>query len=121
MTRQEELTIHEEDILAEHRTVVENSIIEKYHVIATTVGMLSDMRLYSFSKHHKIGTVIADEVSQMNQLSTLSLFLFDQRKTIFIGDNKQLKSVISSPSSSLAGLAFSIMDWLDIGLVSKYL
>lgn len=85
--------------------------MDKAHIIVATCATYCDNRISDWdNEKKKITTVLVDEAGMLPQPNALTSFFFGQIRTIFVGDNEQLKHQLNSHSAKIAGLASSVME-----------
>lgn len=94
-------------------------VIKKYSVLVCTVGSLADHRLMGILKkgedgeHVPVQALMVDEIGQLPQYCTFSLFGVNPRRIVFAGDFLQLRKNLNSYSAFLGGLDKSVMEWIS--------
>lgn len=89
--------------------------MDRYKVIVSTIGALSDRRVMGWNKGKNITTVFVDEIGQIKQPEIPFLFMFEPNRTVLIGDHMQRQPFVNSISATRAGLNICCMQWLDMG------
>lgn len=120
MNRQDLLTEAERTYLEEHTIQIEQDIMSNHRVIVCTVGACADHRILAWNKPIKISSVIVDEAGQLAQLRSLHAFRFGQIRTVFLGDQQQLRHVCASFAADTAGMPESVMEGFRLGYACQH-
>lgn len=107
------LTADEETLYDEHVRWLEKKIISQYRVILATVGAMCDNRVKSIEE--VFSTIIIDEAGQLRQVNAMNLVSLPHHRTIFVGDDRQLKAQWESVSADKAQLGTSMLSWFRLG------
>lgn len=92
---------------------IEKEVIKGYDILVCTFNALCDPRVFRWGKAGLKTSVLADEVGQASQPETLSLFLLQAKRHVFIGDHLQLPALINSGPIRSANLGMSLMEYVD--------
>jgi ATP-dependent RNA/DNA helicase IGHMBP2 len=107
------LSSWERDALEQHVRKIEWDIMKTFDILVFTVASLVDVRATHFAMHHPVTTLVVDEAGQMTQPASILLTQLDPKRVVFTGDHKQLQPTLASYAAEIAGLKFSLMEWVS--------
>jgi len=107
------LTYAETCKLDAHIEKMEKEILDQYRIFVCTIGVLADSRLERWASNNCLHTVIIDEAGQLTQPGAFVVMGVKQKRSIFIGDHKQLRPTVLSYAAQAAGLWTSVLGWYE--------